>query len=154
MGHHIRYALVITTIISCGIWAQSVSTTIVSSNKSVQKPLEKSALAPSQKKMITINNKITKQATGYHYIFMHYPTLDIRVNNKLIGQGETAQVEVKNNKLLVRYDYKFGSHRQGAKIIEFKLNPGSQSHDLTFSWDDEWRVQVENATPVKRTIIE
>lgn len=110
---------------------------------------------PQTARVITVNNKITKDMLGYKYIIMNYPSsFNVKVNNKTIAPGTSAQIPLKGNTLSVQYEYEFGKRRKGSKIIDFTVDPSSSETNLTFSWADDWRVKLSNGKPKKRTIIE
>lgn len=107
------------------------------------------------KKSITVHNKITKDMLGYKYIIMNYPSVfSIKVNDVLIPAGQSQTIAITNNILTVQYEYEFGKRRKGSKAIEFKVPATIKNTDLTFSWNDDWRVKLSNGTPQKKTILE
>ncbi|BDC35038.1 hypothetical protein Noda2021_09960 [Candidatus Dependentiae bacterium Noda2021] len=107
------------------------------------------------KKSLTVHNKITKEMLGYKYIIMNYPSyFSIKVNDVLIPAGQSQNIVVTNNRVSVQYEYEFGKRRKGSKVIEFTLPATIKNTDLTFSWNDDWRVKLSNGTPQKKTILE
>lgn len=132
-----------------------VSTIIVGQPSVTMNSTPKELPTSQAVRTITVNNKITKDMLGYKYIIMNYPSsFNIKVNNKMIAPGSSAQIPLKGNTLSVQYEYEFGKRRKGSKIIDFTVDPSSSETNLTFSWADDWRVKLSNGKPKKRTIIE
>ena len=101
-------------------------------------------------RQITVKNDITVKMTKYRHIFGRYkPTnFAISVNGEKIDLGQEKKVTISNNKIKVRYDYQFGKHKTGAKVVEFSIPNTMQTATITFNWKKEWRILIKGATPL------
>jgi len=105
----------------------------------------------TKKRTITVHNDIEHKKLGYSKFGTHYPSLFmVHVNDEEVVNGNPATVTCTDNTLHVRYAYQFGRYRNGAEVIEFDLDPKTQEIHLAFNWQDDWRISIENATPIKR----
>ena len=145
---------------------QEVKQVAMSSNKTSKKqaiiPLDKTEgttqSGTTQKehhklinKTITIKNNITTDMLAYkHWTGTHEPFFILTVNGKKIEQGKQEEITVKDNRLEVRYDYSFANgFRKGATIVSCSIEKDAKDVDITFSWDDEWRIKTKQAQPQK-----
>lgn len=102
---------------------------------------------------ISVTNSINDAMLGYsHWTGTYTPKVFlVRVNDKKIGYGKTKKIEITKNKFTVRYDYDFGYNvkkARGAVEVLFKIDKNASECDLTFSWDNSWRIIIDNATPI------
>jgi len=99
-------------------------------------------------KTITVKNNITTDMLAYkHWSGVHEPLFVLTVNGKKIEQGKQKKISVKDNILEVRYDYSFAKDiRKGAKIISCNIEKDTKDVGISFSWNSEWQVIIENAT--------
>lgn len=100
---------------------------------------------------VTINSNITQKSLGVKkYGMTHHPTsFMVYVNDEPITLGESKKLSLKDNKLMVRYEYAFlGGKYKGCKELLFDLEPKKTSYTLGFSWNDEDHVQVSSATHI------
>lgn len=100
---------------------------------------------------IKVTNSIDDSMLGYkHWSGTYTPkTFVIHANGKKINEDKTKSIEITNNRLLIRYDYDFGYNikkARGAVEITFEVDDTSTTCDLTFSWDNKWRILIDNAT--------
>ena len=99
---------------------------------------------------ITIKNDITEKMTKYRHILGRYkPTnFAISINGQKVDLGQEKTVTISDNKLKVRYDYQFGSHKTGAKVVEFLVPENMKFATITFNWKKKWRILINRATPL------
>lgn len=103
----------------------------------------------STSRQITVQNKITKDMLGYRFLGTHYPDIfQLFINGKEVKSGNKELCSIQNNKITIRYSYQFGSHRNGAKEVIFNLDPTKSDFTVSFDWRDEYRILINNATPV------
>ncbi len=105
----------------------------------------------SAQKTITVKNEITTEMLSYkHWSGTHKPTFKLSVNGKEIEQGNQEKITVQDNQLDIRYDYSFANgFRTGATIVSCQLDKNADAVDITFSWQDEWRIKTKQAQPQK-----
>ena len=105
---------------------------------------------------ITIKNSITPPMLEYTWLKKVYKPefFTLRVNGKPLKPGASLSIPITDNKLTVRYDYSFvvgwWFKRNGANEIIFKLNPTKKEYDLSFSWQNEFRVIIPDALAQKK----
>ncbi len=133
-------------------FSKEESEPIASNKDSVQKK-EESCSKKQAARTVSITNSIDDTMLGYsHWTGTYTPkTFTVRVNDKKIGYGKTKKIEITNNKFTVRYDYDFGYNvkkARGAVEILFKMDKNASECDLTFSWNNSWRIIIDNATPI------
>lgn len=131
---------------------QEIAQYSASSEEIIQKK-EESCSKKQTIRTISITNSIDDAMLGYsHWTGTYTPKIFcIRVNNKKIGYGKTKKIDIENNKFTVRYDYDFGYNvkkARGAVEVLFKMDKKTSECDLTFSWDNSWRIIIDNATPI------
>jgi hypothetical protein len=104
-----------------------------------------------QKRTVTIKNNISEEEVSYkHWTGKYKPTtFVISVNGQHIEPGQEKEVAINSDEeLKVRYDYSFANgYKTGAKEVAFDINETTKKADISFSWDDEWRIQIENGIP-------
>lgn len=125
----------------------------IASNKDLVQKKEESCSKKQATRTISVTNSIDDAMLGYsHWTGTYTPKVfSVRVNDKKIGYGKTKKIEITNNKFTVRYDYDFGYNikkARGAVEILFKMDKKASECDLTFSWDNSWRIIIDNATPI------
>jgi len=123
-----------------GVWLLFFSFSIIGTQRTII----------GTQRTITIHNQITKQMLGYRKFFKtFYPSFKLSINNKPLLPGKSLRMPVTNNQLDIRYDYSFANGMyKGGKVTQFKLNPKSSEHAVTFSWGNKWRLQLDQATPI------
>ncbi len=109
-----------------------------------------------QSRTVQVSNNITQKMLGYKYFVHYYPNKFIlTINDMPVEQDQTKNIIIKDNKVAVRYEYEFlHGMRKGAKITTFDIEPKADHLNITFSWDNEWRVIMADATPLEATKIE
>jgi hypothetical protein len=108
------------------------------------------AAAPKPKKMlpanrtITVVNGIEKKMLGYKKFGTHYPTaFKITVGNSVIQQGDKVATAIKNNTLIVRYDFEFmNGYRNGAREVLIGLKPDAEAITLAFNWKEKQHLAI------------
>lgn len=108
--------------------------------------------ATPQTKAVRVTNNIEQSMLTYkHWTGKYEPsTFVMKIDGQTIEQDKEYDIIVTDNILKVRYDYSFiNGMRKGAKIIKFQLEKNAVDLLITFSWNDEWRVIINQATPVE-----
>lgn len=106
----------------------------------------------TQLQTITIKNDIEPSMLQYkHWTGTYKPSIFvITINGQTIEQGKEYQVTATDNMLEIGYNYSFmNGMRTGAKIVKFQIEKNTEPLNLTFSWDNEWRVIIDHATPLE-----
>lgn len=101
----------------------------------------------NQRRMITVKNGVTKKMRTYkHWGTSHTPTFTLRANGVEIPAKGQAQVELVNNELQADYHADFYGMRSSADKASFMINPDASEITMTFGWDKEPRIRVDNGT--------
>ena len=109
------------------------------------------SLSHTPSRSIVIKNEISRSSQGKSYLGMHYlPTaFSISVNKQEIEHGAKKEISIKDDIITVCYEYEFKDGKvKGAKEVMFRLDPKQKQHTITFSWDDQWRLALSDATPI------
>jgi hypothetical protein len=78
------------------------------------------------------------------------PTFYITANEKIIDQGQSAQIPITNNTIKISYNYSFiNGYKKGAQQIIFTIPSERKTLNLGFSWSNKWRITTSSATPIK-----
>ncbi len=99
---------------------------------------------------ITVKNDIEPHMLTYkHWTGTYEPsTFILKVNDQVLEPGKQKTITIEDDTLNVRYDYAFlGGMRKGAKEIEFEVEKNTNQVDVSFSWDNKWRVIADHADP-------
>jgi hypothetical protein len=102
---------------------------------------------------IIITNAIEPSMIAYkHWTGTYNPDIfTIKVNGVEVAQGAQHMLDIAHDPIEIRYDYSFvNGKRTGAKIVSYQLNENITQANITFSWNDDWRVLVDNGKPVKQ----
>jgi len=93
---------------------------------------------------ITVINGIEKKMLGYKKFGTHYPTaFKITVGSTVVEQGNTIKAPVKDNTLVVRYDFEFmNGYRNGAREVTIGLKPDTDAITLAFNWKQEYHLAI------------
>lgn len=109
---------------------------------------------PQKNRQITITTKITEPMLKYSYFGVSYkPDFSLKINNEEVKCSDTKKITIAENKMKVRYDYNFSGFKKGAKEVVFEVPKDVDTIDITFSWDNRWRVIANKATPRKIKVI-
>ncbi len=106
------------------------------------------ATAPSS---ITISNNIKPDMLTYkHWTGKYNPdSFKVSVNNTEIAQGATLQIPSETKTVNVTFDYSFvNGKRAGSKTVAYKLNDDATQANITFSWDNDNKIIIDNGTAV------
>lgn len=129
-------------------------------NRSIDAQLKKSSDAkktvkvdqPAQadnsiERTIEIINDINEQMLEVHQFGKHKPDkFNLSINNKPLEQKQVEKIKIKNDELLIQYDYEFaGGLYKGSKLVHLKVKPNAKKVMLSFSWKDPLRIQADGA---------
>jgi cytoskeletal protein RodZ len=103
---------------------------------------------------ITLHNGIEKKMLGYKKFGTHYPTaFKITVGNTVVQEGDNVNAAVKNNILMVRYDFEFmNGYRRGAREVTIELQPNADVITLAFNWKQHDHLVIAEADNVTSMI--
>jgi hypothetical protein len=109
--------------------------------------------SPSEKQntCITINNNIQPSMLTYkHWTGKYNPdSFKVFVNDTEIAQGATLQIPSETKTVDLKFDYSFvNGKRTGNKTVSYKLNENISQANITFSWDDDNKIIIDNGTIV------
>ena len=105
---------------------------------------------------IVITNAIEPSMLAYkHWTGTYSPELfTITINGSIIEAGQTYTLADPETPLVVQCDYSFmNGIRKGTKKISYHMNKDCTNVQLTFSWLDDRKVIIENATAVMQETI-
>lgn len=110
----------------------------------------------AQSRTISVTNNITRKMLRYKYGFINVrpSKFNISIDDVIIEPGETKQINITNNKLVVAYYYDFSGHREGKCAITLDIKPEAQDVNISFSWDDDYRVLADSGQAVNKQEIE
>ncbi len=127
-------------------------------NSSIPTQNQDQILKPTKKhneRVITVINKITKKMISYNKCFVSYaPNFALTVNNQILRPGREQLITITDNKLTVTYSYNFlNGYKKGKRSVEFEINPNQDLYEITFSWHNDWRIIIPQATPQQVNVI-
>ena len=128
--------------------AQPVTISKEESKPTISKPGELLTVPAPKKREITIINHITRDMTAKRYLgFDYYPdSFSICINKEQLKDNEERKIAIQDNKLLIEYNYNFrNGYRKGTRIVEFEVPEAHQQCTLTFSWEQNSHVLIDNA---------
>jgi|SRR4030095_2491880 len=102
---------------------------------------------------ITITNAIEPSMLAYkHWTGTYSPDkFVITINGTEVTHGASYTITTIKDPLEISYSYSFmNGMRSGAKKVSYQLNENSTHAQITFSWKDNWKVLVDNGTPIKQ----
>jgi hypothetical protein len=100
---------------------------------------------------ITINNNIKPDMLTYkHWTGKYNPdSFKVFVNNTEVAQGNSLQLPSETKTVDLTFDYSFvNGKRTGSKTVSYELNENSTQGNITFSWDDDNKIIIDNGTAV------
>ena len=100
---------------------------------------------------ITISNNIKPDMLTYkHWTGKYNPdSFKVSVNNSEVAQGATLQIPSETKTVNVTFDYSFvNGKRTGSKTVAYKLNDDATQANITFSWDNDNKIMIDNGTAV------
>jgi hypothetical protein len=103
---------------------------------------------------IIITNAIEPSMLAYkHWTGTYTPeTFTITINGTEVAQGtqHTLPAETKNIDISFYYSFMNGM-RTGTKVVSYQLNENITQATMTFSWKDDHKILLDNATFLKVT---
>jgi hypothetical protein len=105
----------------------------------------------SQPSCITINNNIQPGMLTYkHWTGKYNPdSFKVFVNNTEVAQGTSLDLPSETKTVDLKFDYSFvNGKRAGSKTVSYKLNENSTQGNITFSWDDDNKIIIDNGTAI------
>ncbi len=92
---------------------------------------------------------------SYNKCFVSYtPNFALTVNDQILRPGRDQLITITDNKLVVTYSYNFlNGYKKGKRSVEFKINPNQDLYEITFSWHNDWRVIIPQATPQQVNVV-
>lgn len=105
-----------------------------------------------QKETVTITNAIEPSMLAYkHWTGTYSPDkFVITINGIEVTQGTSVTIK-SSDPLEISYNYSFmNGMRSGAKKVSYQLNENSTHAQITFSWKDNWKILIDNGTPLKQ----
>ena len=116
--------------------------------KNVEKPIEDNA---EQLKSIKITNAIDDTMLGYkHWTGTYNPdSFVIYINETEVAQGSEYELASGTTTMDIRYTYSFMKNMySGTKTVSYKLNENSTCATITFSWHQDPKIIIDNATAI------
>jgi hypothetical protein len=110
-----------------------------------------------EKKSIKVTNKITNDMVTYKGDRAPWPIVPtvfkLTVNGNEIKQNDTQQIDVADNTIRINYEWEFKKmyvvHHREYRAVDFTIATTSQDFTIQFSWDDDFRLLVDNATAIQ-----
>lgn len=138
----------------------STETSIEASSQSIPSETEKTQTQTTETPVekiaqpIIITNAIDSSMLAYkHWTGTYSPEIfTITINGTEIAQGSqhTLPAETKTVDISLYYSFMKGM-RTGTKIVSYQLNENITQATMTFSWKDDHKVLLDNATFLKVT---
>ncbi|MGE0009273.1 MAG: hypothetical protein AB7F19_01920 [Candidatus Babeliales bacterium] len=110
----------------------------------------------SPKRTITIKNTIEpKMLTYKHWSGNKVPDpFKIVIDGKEIAPGKSITVAIENDTLPVQFSYSFMmGYKKGTNEVTFQVPEHKDNLNLTFSWDNDYRVILEHAKAIKKQAV-
>jgi hypothetical protein len=107
---------------------------------------------------VTFLSKLTDDKKGYNLVLTTFkPTkFKLTINGTKLRDGQSLNIDVENNKFLIRYDYEFKAMFQtfaGYREVEFEIDPERNHYEIDFSWKHEHRFIIKHAKFIRITKI-
>jgi len=122
----------------------SVPTAIEQKIHACSTDIKKVNVSKNASRTISVKNAITPEMTKYRFWGTYYtPTkFYISVNDRTVQGDESCSCRVgENNTVEVTYHYEFKNGMvTGSKCIEFEIPAKATTVDITFSWNDKYRL--------------
>lgn len=102
---------------------------------------------------ITITNAIEPSMLAYkHWTGTYSPDIfTVTINGMEVACGTNYTITSTQEPLEIGYSYSFmKGMRTGAKTVSYQLNEHITNAQITFSWKDNWKILVDNGTPVSQ----
>lgn len=130
------------------IATQSIQNETTEATQNEQLASTEPAALPSS---ITITNNIQPSMLTYkHWTGKYNPdSFKVFVNDAEIAQGSSIKIPSETKTVNLKFDYSFvNGKRTGNKTVAYKLNENSTQAHITFSWDDENKIILDNGTAI------
>lgn len=106
---------------------------------------------PTPSTFITINNNIKPDMLTYkHWTGKYNPdSFKVFVNSTEVTQGNSLQIPSGTKTVDLTFDYSFvNGKRTGSKTVSYKLNEDATQANITFSWDNDNKIIIDNGTAI------
>jgi hypothetical protein len=100
---------------------------------------------------ITITNNIKPDMLTYkHWTGKYNPdSFKVFVNDTEVAQGAALEISSETKTINLKFDYSFvNGKRAGSKTVSYKLNDDITQANITFSWDSDNKIIIDNGTAV------
>ena len=100
---------------------------------------------------ITITNTIKPEMLTYkHWTGKYNPdSFKVFVNETEVAQGATLKVSSETKTVNLKFDYSFvNGKRTGTKTVAYKLNDDITEANISFSWDNDNKIIIDNGTVI------
>jgi len=100
---------------------------------------------------VTITNNIKPDMLTYkHWTGKYNPdSFKVFVNDTEVAQGAALEITSETKTVNLKFDYSFvNGKRAGSKTVSYKLNDDITQANITFSWDDDNKIIIDNGTAV------
>jgi hypothetical protein len=124
-------------------------TTIISESDIVT---DNTIVEQQQPQSITITNGIKPDMLAYkHWTGTYTPDeFTVTINGVSIAQGAQHTLPADTTNIDLQYHYSFmNGMRSGTKTVSYQLHENVSTACITFSWKDDWKLLLDNATAIK-----
>lgn len=123
----------------------------VTKNKTPQE-----TLVASKTRTITVKHKISQSMIGKNYLGVTYtPQFGVDINGKPLKFEEKQKVSISDNTLKVNYHFNFmHGIRKGSRQVLYRVPEDISECTLEFSWEDDQRILIPNATFCHCTVLD
>lgn len=111
-------------------------------------PEKKEIVKKESERSIKITNGIEQEMLGVRYFGKtHSPSkFCLSVDGKKLEPTEHTEIKLTGDQLTVQYEYEFANGLYtGKKDVSFTVKPDAKELNINFSWDDNYRIQIDNA---------
>lgn len=105
------------------------------------------------KRVVSVTNNIKPEMlVKKHWTGNYKPNpFAIIIDGKTIEPGKTATVSIANNTLPIQFRYSFmNGYRKGENEVTFAVQEKQDNLALTFCWENEYRIILDNAKPLQK----
>lgn len=159
-----KYILILLTpLLNFNVYAKTRTPQIAKAPKvaitanTVQPTLTPALKKSATKRTVTITNSITPaMRIKKHWTGEKTPDkLAILLDGKQIEPGKTVSAQLKDDLLTLEFDYSFmNGYRTGKNQVIFQVPEDQERLDMTFSWENDFRVILDKAIPKTKEAIE
>jgi hypothetical protein len=100
---------------------------------------------------VTITNNIQPDMLTYkHWTGKYNPdSFKVFVNDTEIAQGAALEIPSETKTVNLKFDYSFvNGKRTGSHTVSYKLNDDITQANITFSWDNDNKIIIDNGTAI------